>query len=106
MKWDMRKIRQQLGFSALRLAVALVLLMVLYVLYDILSKGGGVIGWEFITAKPRKGMTEGGIWPAVVGTFWVSVVTISSVWVPWPRIAPPSSKWAPSWSVTSSAIRP
>lgn len=76
MKWDMRKIRQQFGFSALRLAVALVLLMVLYVLYDILSRGGGVISWEFITAKPRKGMTEGGIWPAVVGTFWVSVVTI------------------------------
>ncbi len=76
MKINIRKIQQQLGFSVLRLAVILVLALVAYIVWDLLSKGIGVINWEFLTAKPRKGMTEGGIWPAIVGTFWVSMVTI------------------------------
>ena len=76
MKWNVRKIQQKLGFSLLHLAVALVLVIIFYIVWDILSKGAGVISWEFLTAKPRKGMTEGGIWPAIVGTFWVSIVTI------------------------------
>lgn len=76
MKGNLRKFQQQLGFNLLRLATVLVLAMVAYIVWDILSKGIGVINWEFLTAKPRKGMTEGGIWPAIVGTFWVSIVTI------------------------------
>lgn len=76
MKQNMRNFKQQLGFTLLRLAVALVLFIVFYIIWDILSKGAGAISWEFITARPRKGMSEGGIWPAIVGTFWVSIVTI------------------------------
>jgi phosphate transport system permease protein len=72
----MRNFKQQLGFTLLRLAVVLVLFIVFYIIWDILSKGAGAISWEFITARPRKGMSEGGIWPAIVGTFWVSIVTI------------------------------
>jgi phosphate transport system permease protein len=29
------------------------------------------LGWEFIVDVPRKGMTEGGIWPAFVGTLYL-----------------------------------
>lgn len=70
------RIYEIIGFLLLRLATLLILFVVFFILYDIFSKGSQVINWEFITAKPRKGMTEGGIWPAIVGTFWVSVVTI------------------------------
>ncbi len=73
---DKRKITEKIGFVLLRLAAMFVVVMLAFILYDIFSKGGGVISWEFITQKPRKGMTEGGIWPAIVGTFWVSLVTI------------------------------
>ena len=76
MKLDKRKITEKIGFVLLRLAAMFVVVMLAFILYDIFSKGGGVISWEFITQKPRKGMTEGGIWPAIVGTFWVSLVTI------------------------------
>jgi len=76
MNWTRRNVRQQLGFSLLRLAVVAVLAVVVYIIWDLISKGAGVISWEFLTAKPRKGMTEGGIWPAIVGTFWVSLVTV------------------------------
>jgi len=64
------------GYWLLRLALVLVLVILGFIIYDILSKGIGVINWEFITAAPRKGMTEGGIFPAIVGTFYVTVITI------------------------------
>lgn len=53
----------------------LVFAVLLLFLYDIGSKGGGVISWEFLSEAPRKGMTEGGIFPAIMGTFLVTIVT-------------------------------
>ena len=76
MKLNWRKITEKIGFTILRLATLFVIAVLLFILYDIFSKGSGVISWEFITQKPRKGMTEGGILPAIIGTFWVSLVTI------------------------------
>ncbi|HEX9974912.1 MAG TPA: phosphate ABC transporter permease PstA [bacterium] len=76
MKLNWRKITEKIGFTILRLAALFVIAVLLFILYDIFSKGSGVISWEFITQKPRKGMTEGGIFPAIIGTFWVSLVTI------------------------------
>jgi phosphate transport system permease protein len=62
-------------FTVLRLAMLLVFLAVLYIFYDILKKGIGVISLEFITAPPRSGMTEGGIMPAILGTVYVTFIT-------------------------------
>jgi phosphate transport system permease protein len=76
MKVYYRKITEKIGFFILGAATVLTVLVLFFILYDIYSKGGGVINWEFITSKPLKGMTAGGIWPAIVGTFWVSMVTI------------------------------
>ncbi len=76
MKIDRRKISEKIGFTILRLAALFVIAVLFFILYDIFSKGSGVINWEFLTQKPRKGMTEGGIFPAIIGTFWVSLVTI------------------------------
>lgn len=76
MKISWRNINEKSGFFTVRMATLMVILILFYILYDIFSKGAQVISWEFITTKPRKGMTEGGIWPAIVGTFWVSLVTV------------------------------
>jgi len=70
-----KKIAQALGFLALRLAMAVVLAVLFLFLGDIVRKGGGAISWEFLSQAPRKGMTEGGIFPAIVGTFLVTVIT-------------------------------
>ena len=37
--------------------------------------GAGAVSWEFLTQPPRRGMTEGGIFPAIIGTFIVTIVT-------------------------------
>ncbi|MCK5180516.1 MAG: phosphate ABC transporter permease PstA [Candidatus Omnitrophica bacterium] len=59
----------------LRMCIGLVIVALVIILWDIFSKGASSISWEFITAMPKKGMTEGGIFPAIVGTFFVTVIT-------------------------------
>jgi phosphate transport system permease protein len=70
-----KKVAQFLGFFLLRACLYLVLAVLLLVLYDIGKKGGGAISWEFLSQAPRKGMTAGGIFPAIFGTFLVTLIT-------------------------------
>lgn len=69
------QLKEFFGFNILRLCVGAVIVVLIVILYDITSKGIGVISWKFLTAMPRNGMTEGGIFPAIVGTFLVTVIT-------------------------------
>ena len=70
-----KRFREALGFNILRLCVWVVIFILIVVLYDIISKGAGVINWKFLTQAPKNGMTEGGIFPAIIGTFAVTVIT-------------------------------
>ena len=70
-----KKIIEFLGFMSLRICLYLVFAALLVFLYDIGSKGAGSVTWEFISQAPRRGMTEGGIFPAILGTFLVTIVT-------------------------------
>ena len=69
------KIVEALGFIGLRICVYIVFGFLLIFLYDIGSKGAGALSWEFLSQAPRRGMTEGGIFPAIMGTFFVTIVT-------------------------------
>jgi len=53
------------------LVVVPIVLVILFVLYN----GIGVINWEFISTAPRNGMREGGIWPALLGTIFLTFGT-------------------------------
>ena len=70
-----RQLGQMLGFNALRICMGIVILILVIIFWDILTKGLGVISWEFLSQPPRKGMTEGGIFPAIIGTFYVTFIT-------------------------------
>ena len=70
-----KKIIEFLGFMSLRICLYLVFAALLVFLYDIGSKGASSVTWEFISQAPRRGMTEGGIFPAILGTFLVTIVT-------------------------------
>ncbi|MEA4937726.1 Phosphate transport system permease protein PstA [bioreactor metagenome] len=39
----------------------------------IVIRGIGVINWEFLTTAPTDGMTKGGIFPAIAGTFYLVI---------------------------------
>lgn len=57
------------GFIALTaFSVVLIAGMLGAVLGNIVWHGWGQITWEFLTAAPQQGMTEGGIFPAIYGT--------------------------------------
>jgi phosphate transport system permease protein len=70
-----KKVAQFLAFFLLRVCLYLVLAVLLLFLFDIGKKGGGAISWEFLSQAPRKGMTAGGIFPAIFGTFLVTLIT-------------------------------
>lgn len=70
-----KQVSQTLGFAFLRICVGLVIFIIAVILYDIISKGAGVINWKFLTSMPSDGMTKGGILPAIVGTFLVTIIT-------------------------------
>ena len=41
----------------------------------IIIQGGGAISWNFLTGFPHDGMRQGGIMPAIVGTFYLTLGT-------------------------------
>jgi len=71
-----KKFTERLGFALLSFSAVLVLLFLGVILFDIFSKGISVISWKFLSQPPRQGMTEGGIFPAILGTFLVSIITV------------------------------
>ncbi|MBA4358610.1 MAG: phosphate ABC transporter, permease protein PstA, partial [Desulfovibrio sp.] len=68
-----RRIAQRLAFLLLRGAI-LVVAAALFVILGFLVKNGiSAISWEFLTEAPRNYMTEGGVWPCIVGTLLLSL---------------------------------
>lgn len=64
---------QKIMFACFRMLSYSVALLLFFILGFILVKGIGVINWEFLTEAPADGMTKGGIWPAIVGTFYLMI---------------------------------
>ena len=61
------------------LAVLIILALLFTILGNIVANGWTRISWEFLSANPREGMTEGGIFPAIFGT--ALLVLLMSIFV-------------------------
>ena len=59
---------QKAAFALFRILSLAVVLVLFAILGFIIVKGAGVISWDFLTKAPENGMTEGGIFPAIIGT--------------------------------------
>ena len=68
-----RRITQNLMFTLFRIFSYSIVAILFFILGFIIVKGIGVISWDFITQAPSDGMTKGGIWPAIVGTFYLMI---------------------------------
>lgn len=66
---------QQIGFSVVTALAILTVLPIIAVLVYIIYLGAPAISWEFLTAMPQNGMRSGGIWPAIIGTFYLTLGT-------------------------------
>lgn len=71
-----RRLKSHIGINLLRLCLAVTALFLIAFLFRIFSKGLSAISWEFLTTPPKNSMTAGGIYPALVGTFWLTVTSI------------------------------
>lgn len=70
------KVTQRIAFTLLLLANLLVIVPVGMVIVIILKDGLGAISWEFLTQMPKSGMRAGGIFPAIVGTFYLVLCAV------------------------------
>ena len=57
------------------MAAAMVVPLVLIVSY-LVYRAWPSLGWEFLVDVPRRGMTDGGIWPAFVGTLYLVGISL------------------------------
>ncbi len=73
---NLRKAKEFVGFMILRLATFLILFSLFTILYFISIRGIKVINWQFLTQMPCEGMTSGGIFPAILGTFYLTLCAI------------------------------
>ena len=68
-----KRTSQKFAFGFFTLLCYLVVAILFVILGFIIIKGGSVISWDFLTKAPEEGMTKGGIFPAIVGTFYLIV---------------------------------
>lgn len=68
-----KRTSQKFAFGFFTLLSYLVVAILFVILGFIIIKGGSLISWDFLTKAPEEGMTKGGIFPAIVGTFYLIV---------------------------------
>jgi len=70
-----RQTTQKMGFSLLTAMTFLTIIPIAAVVIYIIFFGAPAINLEFISGFPREGMRAGGILPAIIGTFYLTLGT-------------------------------
>lgn len=74
---NLRNARRQRVFQALFGLMAVVLIIpVVLIIFTLVRQGSPALSWEFLTTFPSDGMTAGGIYPALLGTIWLVMVSL------------------------------
>jgi len=71
-----KKRNQNIAFGIFSLISYAIVALLFVILAFIVVKGIGVISWEFVSEMPKNGMTEGGIFPAIIGTLCLVIVSM------------------------------
>lgn len=71
-----RRLNQTAWLILVRIALLISILFLLIFLVMIFAKGSKVLSLSFLTQAPKEGMTAGGIFPAILGTFYLVILTI------------------------------
>jgi phosphate transport system permease protein len=69
------KLTEKLGFGFLSLLSLVTVLPIIAIVVYIFIQGTPAISWEFLTAMPADGMKAGGLWPAIIGTAYLTLGT-------------------------------
>lgn len=71
-----RVVKQSIALTVVRLCVLISIVFLFIFLILIFVKGGKVLSFSFLTEVPRGGMTKGGIFPAIIGTLYLTLISI------------------------------
>jgi phosphate transport system permease protein len=63
------KFSQGVVFWLMRLTAYFVIVVIGFIVFEIIWRGAGAVNWEFLSGMPRRSGAEGGILPAIAGTF-------------------------------------
>lgn len=66
---------QAIGFAVLTLVSLITVLPILFIVVYIVIKGFPAISLEFLFGFPTEGMRSGGIFPAIIGTVYLTIIT-------------------------------
>lgn len=72
-----RRRQQRMMFLLMRAGLAVVFAFLVLLVGFVFVRGLPVVNWEFLTAMPRRGMSEGSIYPAILGTFYLVVLSVA-----------------------------
>lgn len=72
-----KKKTEKIVYGVIWFVTYLVVFMVGYIIFDIVIKGLPAISWGFLTQMPAKSGSQGGILPAIVGTFYLVIGTVT-----------------------------
>jgi phosphate transport system permease protein len=72
-RYKRNKFIESLVFVIIRVLSFSVIIMLFFFLGYIIKNGASAISWDFITKAPKNEMTQGGIFPAIVGTFYLMI---------------------------------
>lgn len=68
-----KMLKEKVAFGIFRALSGMIVTILFIILAFIIIKGAGTLNWDFITTSPTDGMKGGGVWPAIVGTFYLMV---------------------------------
>lgn len=71
-----KEIRENNFKGALSIMTFFLFLPALIIIFWLFIKGLPVLSWDFLVQDPIRGMTAGGIFPTIVGTFWLVVISV------------------------------
>lgn len=67
------KLIEKFSFILIKIMTFIIIFFLLFFLFYIFSKGYSVLSLDFITKFPKNNMTEGGIFPAILGTLFLII---------------------------------
>ena len=68
-----RYFAETIGINLMRIATVINAGVIVAILFYLLDNALPALSWEFIVEPPRDMMTKGGVWPCIVGTFFLAV---------------------------------
>jgi phosphate transport system permease protein len=76
MRW--RYLQQSVFFGLVRISALCIVLALGGIIVYVIVNGIQAINWEFLSKFPRESMTKGGIMPAILGTFYLTIGAITA----------------------------